>query len=261
MIDLHAHILPGLDDGAKDLDESLEMCRVAVRDGITTIVATPHTGNGNYDNSRDRILAAVGALTGYLQSQGIQLTILPGADIYVHEQLDVLINNRETLTINDTMRYVMVEFPKHVIPPNHLAWLFRLTLAGFTPVLTHPERNTAIHEKTDIVREWVEKGGLVQVTAMSLTGAFDQATKKCSEELLNYNLVHVIASDAHSAVRRPPVLSKAVEYAASLVGPDYARKLVEDYPAAIIAGKTFDIPEPIRKKPGLFSRFFARSTF
>ena len=261
MIDLHAHILPGFDDGAKDLDESLEMCRVAVRDGITTIVATPHTGNGNYDNSRNRILAAVGELTDYLQSQGIRLTILPGADSYVHEQLDVLINNRETLTVNDTMRYVMVEFPKHVIPPNHIEWMFRLTLAGFTPILTHPERNTAIHEKTDIVREWVEKGGLVQLTAMSLTGAFDPATKKCSEELLNYNLVHVIASDAHSAVRRPPILSKAVEYAASLVGPEYARKLVEDYPAAIIAGKTFDIPEPIRKKPGFFSRFFARSTF
>jgi protein-tyrosine phosphatase len=259
MIDLHVHILPGLDDGAKDLDESLEMCRVAVRDGITTIVATPHTADGNYDNSRDRVLAAVGELTDCLPSQGIRLTILPGADIHVHEQLDALINNRETLTVNDTMRYVMVEFPRHVIPPNCIEWMFRLILAGFTPILTHPERNTAIHRKTEFVREWVEKGGLVQLTAMSLTGEFDQEAKKCSEELLKHNLVHVIASDAHSAVRRPPVLSKAVECAASLVGPDYARKLVEDYPAAIIAGKTFDIPEPIPQKRSFFFNVFHRS--
>ena len=259
MIDLHVHILPGLDDGAKDLDESLEMCRAAVRDGITTIVATPHTGDGNYDNSRDRVLAAVGELTDYLPSQGIRLTILPGADIHVHERLDALINNRETLTVNDTMRYVMVEFPRHVIPPNHIEWMFRMTLAGFTPILTHPERNTAIHQKTGFVREWVEKGGLVQLTAMSLTGEFDQEAKECSEELLKYNLVHVIASDAHSAVRRPPVLSKAAERAASLVGPDYARKLVEDYPAAIIAGKTFDIPEPTPQKRSFFFNVFHRS--
>jgi len=258
MIDLHAHILPGLDDGAENLDESLDMCRAAVRDGVTTIVATPHTGNGNYDSSRDRILAAVSELTDHLRSRGIELTILPGADVYVHEQLDVLITNREAMTINDNMRYVMVEFPKRVIPPNYRGWLFRLALAGFTPILTHPERNPAIHDKTDIVREWIERGGLVQLTAMSLTGAFGQETRKCSEELLKYNLVHVIASDAHSALRRPPVLSKALEYAASLLGPDYARKLVEDYPSAIITGKTFNIPEPVRKKKNFFLRFLNR---
>jgi protein-tyrosine phosphatase len=235
------------------------MCRAAASDGITTIVATPHTGNGNYDSSRDRILAAVRELADHVQAQGIQLTILPGADIYVHEQLHTLIKKREAMTINDTMRYVMVEFPRHIIPPNYLEWMFRLTIAGITPILTHPERNTAIHQKTDIVRQWVEKGGLVQVTAMSLAGAFGQEAKKCSEELLRYNLAHVIASDAHSAERRPPVLSKAVAHAASLVGPAYARKMVEDYPAAIIAGKSFDIPEPIPEKRGFFSRLARRA--
>ena len=94
--------------------------------------------------------------------------------------------NREVLTVNDNMRYVMVEFPRHVMPPNYLDWMFRLTLAGFTPILTHPERNTAVNGKTDIVRKWVEKGGLVQLTAMSITGDFGPEIRKCSEELLKY---------------------------------------------------------------------------
>lgn len=254
MIDLHAHILPGLDDGANDLDESLAMCVVAAGDGITTIVATPHTGNGNYDNAPERVVAAVNELNSHLREKSIPVEILPGADIYVHEHLDTLIKNREVLTINDNMHYVMVEFPRHVIPPNYIEWLFRLTLAGFIPVLTHPERNTAVQEQTDIVRDWVEKGGLVQLTAMSLTGAFGPGTRKCSEELLKYNLVHVIASDAHSSQRRPPVLSEAVTIAASLVGPDYAGKLVEEYPAAIIAGQPIYPPEPSAKKLSFFAR-------
>ncbi len=255
MIDLHAHILPGLDDGASNLDESAEMCLMAGLDGVRTIVATPHTGNGTYDNNRTRIIAAVRELSSYLKQKGVSVEILPGADTYIHAHLDRRILDGHVLTINDNMRYVMVEFPKHAVPPNLIEWLFRMTLAGFVPVLTHPERNTALSRKLDIVREWVEKGGLVQLTAMSLTGAFGQKIRECSEELLQRNLVHVIASDAHSSTRRPPLLSEAVERAASLVGPVYARTLVEDNPAAIIAGAPFAIPAPIEKKKHFFLRW------
>lgn len=258
MIDLHAHILPGLDDGARDIEESLEMCRVAARDGIKAIVATPHTGNGAFDNPREKVLNAVAELNARIREEAIDIEIVPGADVYVHEQLDVLINERQVMTVNDNMRYVMIEFPKHIIPPNHIEWMFRLTLAGLTPILTHPERNTAIHQRLDIVREWIEKGGLVQLTAMSITGAFGKSVQKCSEELLKNNLVHVIASDAHSAGRRPPVLSRAVDRAASLIGAKQVHKLIDDYPAAIVAGKVFYAPEPVPPKSGFFSRFFAR---
>jgi len=254
MIDLHAHILPGLDDGAKDLDEAVRMCLVAARDGITTIVATPHVPNGTYNTTPDVIFDGVRTLNAEIERGKIPLEVLPGADIHVHEHLDSLVKNREVLTVNDNMRYVMVEFPRHVIPPRYIEWMFHLTLAGFTPILTHPERNTAVHGKTDIVRNWVEKGGLVQLTAMSLTGDFGPEIRKCSEELLKYQLVHVIASDAHSAKRRPPVLSKAFKLASSLIGAEYAHKLVKEYPAAIIAGKHIDAPEALPKKPGLFSR-------
>jgi protein-tyrosine phosphatase len=258
MIDLHAHILPGLDDGAKDLDESLAMCLVAAQDGITEIVATPHTGNGSYDNSPDRILAAAEDLNGRLAERDIPVRILPGADIYVHERLGDLVKDRKVLTVNDNMRYVMVEFPRHVVPPNYLEWMFHLTLAGLTPILTHPERNTAVKGNTDIVRKWVEKGGLVQLTAMSISGDFGPEIRKCSEELLGYNLVHIIASDAHSADRRPPKLSKAVRAASQIIGPDSARCLVEDYPAAIVAGKPFYAPEPLRKKTNFFLRLIGQ---
>lgn len=258
MIDLHAHILPGLDDGAKNLDESLAMCLVAVNDGTKTMVATPHTGNGNYDNTRDRILTVVGDFNRILQERGIGLTVLPGADVHAQGHLDALIASRQVMTVNDNMRYVMVEFPRHVIPPKYIEWMFRLALAGVTPVLTHPERNTAVYHNIDIVRHWVEKGGLVQLTAMSLTGAFGEKIRGCAEELLKYNLVHVIASDAHSVRGRPPILSEAVKIASSLIGAEHARKLVEEYPAAIVDGKSFDAPEPLRKKSSFFLRFLGQ---
>jgi protein-tyrosine phosphatase len=259
MIDLHAHILPGLDDGARTMDESLAMSRVATNDGIEIVVATPHTGNGIYFNPRHTVLAAVEALNSRLQVEGIPLTVLPGADVYIQEDLVELLKDGEILTINDNMRYVNVEFPRHVMPPRYLDWMFRLLLAGFTPVFTHPERNSAVQRNPDILREWVEKGGLVQVTAMSLTGGFGREIEKCCKELMKLNLAHVFASDAHSATRRPPVLSKAFEIAETLVGTEYTRRMIEDHPRAIITGRTFSVPEPVERKRGFFARLCSKN--
>jgi protein-tyrosine phosphatase len=253
MIDLHAHILPGLDDGPRDIRESVDMCMMAADDGIHTIVATPHTGNGTYDNPRPRVLAAVSELNETLQGEGVGVRILPGADIHVHPHLDRLIEGRETCTVNDAMRYIMVEFPRHVIPPNYIEWLSRLTGAGFIPIFTHPERNMAVRNNMAIVSRWVREGGLVQVTAMSLTGEFGSEIQKCTLKLLKRCLVHVIASDAHSE-RRPPILSRARAVASSVLGPDTARRLVEDYPSIIIAGSAIDTARDTAKKRGFFSR-------
>jgi protein-tyrosine phosphatase len=258
MVDLHAHILPGIDDGAKDLDEALEMCRIAARDAITTIVATPHTGNETYYNDRETILAAVKALQAHLTEQEIPLRIVAGSDAHVNHDLSTLIRSGIITTINDNHRYVMAEFPNDIIPPAYLDWLFEAKLRGITPIFTHPERHGAIQRDISPVAQWVEKGGLVQITAMSLTGEFGREARKCAEELLRRRLVHVMASDAHSVNGRPPVLSKAVVAAIQVVDFPYIHRLVTEFPASIVAGRPFDIPQPQPAKGRQFSVFLGR---
>ena len=230
MVDIHTHVLPGIDDGAKDMDEAIEMCAVAADDGIDTIVATPHMGCGNYKNDRESVLGAIADLVMALKGRGISISVLPGADNHVSEQLDKLLQSGEAMAVNDNGRYVLVEFPRHIMPPRYLDWLFETRLKGLTPIFTHPERHTVIQGDTDRLREWVQRGGLVQITAMSITGDFGPNIRRCAETLLKSHLVHVIASDAHSRNRRRPILSKALKAAKELVDSDYADKLVKRFP-------------------------------
>lgn len=237
MIDLHIHILPGLDDGAGDVTESVDMCRIAFADGVRTMVATPHMGGAYQYDRRDEVLKAVEELNARLQEEEIGVAVLPGGDVHIDRNLIRLVEERKVLTVNDAMRYVMVELPSQITLPNLWGWMYEVTLAGYTPILTHPERSIGAPRNREVVREWVERGGLVQMTAMSLTGGFGRKVRRCAEELVMLRLVHILASDGHSTSMRPPLLSKAVEAAASLVGERDARKLVEDHPAAIIAGE------------------------
>lgn len=244
MIDLHVHILPGLDDGARDVRESLEMCRMAFADGVRTMVATPHMGGANRYNRRSEVLTAVGQLNARLNQEGIGVMVLPGGDVHIDRSLPKRIDGHEVLTVNDSLRYIMIELPSRFAASKLWGWMYEMTRAGYTPIFTHPERNPVTLENREVVREWVERGGLVQVTAMSLAGGFGKKVKNYTEELMRLRLVHVLASDGHSATVRPPLLSEAVRAASSLIGEPDARKLVEDYPAAIIAGESIDVPEP-----------------
>jgi protein-tyrosine phosphatase len=260
VIDLHTHILPGIDDGARDLDESIEMCRIAANDGIKTIVATPHTGNGLYLINREHVLSEVALLNQKLAEFSIPVNILPGTDVHIGTYFDVneMLEHGEAITVTDNNCYMMVEFSQNFIASNFNELLFKLKSRGITPIFTHPERNIIIQEDMDVLFDWIEKGGLVQLTAMSLTGYFGRSIKRFSEELLTSNLVHFIASDAHSTTGRPPVLSTARDVAASLIGADLAFKLVDEYPSDIINGRAIVVPEPVPKKPGFFSRFFVK---
>ncbi|HEY3277350.1 MAG TPA: CpsB/CapC family capsule biosynthesis tyrosine phosphatase [Syntrophorhabdaceae bacterium] len=258
MTDIHVHVLPALDDGPDNMDDAIAMCAMAADDGIDTMVATPHMGNGTYENSKEIVFENVNQLNTELSARNIHLRVLPGADNHVSEQLDKLLQNGEAIAVNDNGRYVLVEFPKHIMPPRYLDWLFELRLKGLTPIFTHPERHTVIQSNTDLLREWVHGGGLVQVTAMSVTGEFGRNTRKCAEALLKHHLVHAIASDAHSKSHRRPILSKALKAAKDITDPDYAEKLVNDFPEAIVNGIDFVIPEPLAEKRTFFDRVRGR---
>lgn len=231
MIDLHAHILPGTDDGPKTVDESLEICRMAASDGIKKIVATPHVYPGIYDNQRQDILKKVARLNRLVREKGLDLEIMPGADIYFTPELFMHLDNEHYIGINNT-NYLLIEFPQ-ILPVNCDALVFNLKCKGYIPIISHPERNPDIQRNPDRLKRFIEMGALAQITAMSLTGAFGYMIKRSARSMLEQGLIHIIATDAHSIDKRPPILSKGVEIAGKIIGKDAAYSMVYDTPMRI----------------------------
>ena len=257
MIDLHCHILPGVDDGAQSPEESLSMARKAVEDGIHTIVATPHTLNGIYFNPVRKVISRVSDLQDVLLKNHINLRLYAGADVYLSPHMLEQIEGGDACTINNAKRYMLLEFPPQALPPGVKDEIFTLKVNGITPIITHPERHSVIQHDMDILYELVSMGALCQVTAMSITGDFGGTVRQCSNMLLKHRLIHVIASDAHSSETRPPVLSQALEATAEIMGSyEDAERMVTEAPASILSGKTLEIPEPRRPKrgPGFWTR-------
>lgn len=245
MIDLHCHILPDIDDGARNIDESFAMARTAVQSGIHTAVATPHTLNGIYSNSAEKINRISSALQQSLLSEEITLTIIPGAEVHACPGLMDLVKQGEAATINNNGKYLLVELPSMVLPAEIKEEFFTLKLHGITPIIVHPERNLILQQQLDLAMDFVRMGTLLQVTAASITGTLGTAAQECVKKMLEARLAHVIASDSHSATNRPQNLQRAVEIAAGILAdPAEAERLVSETPAAIIAGNALDVPEP-----------------
>ncbi len=236
MIDIHAHILPSLDDGPETIEESVELCKVAANDGIKRIVATPHSKDGVYEAKSDKILETVNVLNLKLKENQIDIEVLPGSEIHIHEGLVESIESGEVLTINNSGKFILFELPFVFIPPGTDKFIFNLKINGIVPIIAHAERISAFQKNTELVRQLVKIGALVQVNAPGLTGQAGPRERKCAEWLLKNRLVHFIASDVHSLSGRPPILSKAVECAARIVGEEEARALVCHNPEQIING-------------------------
>jgi protein-tyrosine phosphatase len=247
LIDLHCHILPGLDDGSSSAEESLAMAGLALQDGIHTIVATPHSLDGVYDVTLADITGGVASLQKLLSARGLDLLVCTGADVHLCPGMAERIKKGDVGTINNTGKYFLLELPPQTVPFGVKEEIFALRVQGITPIITHPERHPAILRDMNLLYDFIALGALSQITAMSLTGEFGEGVQRCAQELLKHRLVHVIASDAHSADSRPPLLSRAVNEAAELTGSDsLATSLVKDIPAKILAGEPVEIPEPMR---------------
>ncbi len=249
MIDLHSHILPGLDDGPRTMEESLQMCAAYYRDGVRTVVATPHTLNDVYLNDRSVILSKVRELNkALLQSEICSLQsafeVLPGADVHFCEDILQHLGQGRLTTLGGGTRFLMIEFPVSGIPYRAEEILFQMISKEMIPIISHPERNLEVTQRPHRYYDIIRMGCLGQVTAMSLTGGFGSGIKKTAEKLTKSHLVHFIATDAHSTNGRPPILSQAVRAAERIVGKDEARRMVTQYPQAILQGKRPDVPEP-----------------
>ena len=250
MIDIHCHILPGVDDGPDSQEESLEMARLAVKDGIRAVVATPHTLNGIYTNSLEQIIVSVHSLQKIFSKNNIDVLLYAGADVHLCPRLLEKISSGDAPTINNNGKFILLELPSMTIPKKEVKdEIFALKLNGVTPIITHPERNAIIQRDPEILYEFISMGALSQVTAMSLTGSFGRRVKQLADVLLKHRLAHIIASDAHSSDSRPPVLSHAVDIAAHIFGNNNeAERMVTEVPSAIVSGTMPDIPEPTHVK-------------
>ena len=244
MYDLHTHILPGIDDGAKDLATSLEMARAIVAQGIEVVACTPHILPGVYANTGPQILAAVAALQTALDEHAIPLRLVAGADNHIVPSFVSDLRAGKLLPINGT-RYVLVEPPHHVMPPRLDQLFFDICVAGYVPVLTHPERLTWVSAQYPLMARLVRSGVWMQITAGSLTGAFGPKPQALAERMLDDGLVHILASDAHGSVRRPPLLAEARDIAARRLSVLEATHLTVTRPRGILDNaEPLSLPQP-----------------
>jgi protein-tyrosine phosphatase len=201
MIDIHCHILPGIDDGPGTLEDTIALAKSALKEDIHTIIATPHHKNGRYINLKPDIIKKVTELNEILTKENIPLTILPGQEIALHGEILEGYDNGEILTLDGT-QYLFIELPATHVPRYTEEIVYELQLKNIVPIIVHPERNAEIIERPGILYELVEKGCLAQITASSIVGAFGKRVKTFSEQLIDANLIHFIASDAHNLNKR-----------------------------------------------------------
>jgi protein-tyrosine phosphatase len=246
MIDLHCHILPNVDDGPKNVAESVEMAKQAVRQGIKTIIATPHHRNEKYVNHGQTIFGQVEELNRVLKSENLDLTIFPGQETRIFGEIVEGLETGEILPMNQG-KYVLIELPSGHVPRYTGQLMFDIQLKGFVPVIVHPERNQEIMENPEVLYQLVKKGALTQVTASSVTGHFGKTIKKFTHQLLEANLTHFIASDAHNTTSRGFKMDEAYSTVEKVFGIDFVYMLRENT-ELILTSKSVYKESPLRVK-------------
>ena len=252
MIDLHSHILPGIDDGAATIGQSLELARIMVDAGTETVAATPHV-RGDYPTSADAMEHLVAELRRTFADHGVPLRLLPGGEIDLGH-LDLLAPEElGRFGLGGNPDYLLLEFPYYGWPLQLGAQVLALRSRGVTPVLAHPERNPDVQDEPDRLRAVVEQGALVQLTAASVDGRLGGRARRCAFDLLDKGLAHMVASDAHAPELRGGSLAGAV----AAVGETLGRWLTHDVPHAIVAGTDLP-PRPAARRRRRWRLFSAK---
>lgn len=236
MIDLHHHLLPGLDDGSKTMENSVAMARLAAEDGITHVVCTPHA-NGQYTFDPAINEGKVAELRALVAAENIPLTLGLGCDFHLsYDNIQDAKDRPARYAING-LSYVLVEIPDYGLPRGLNEIFYELQLAGLTPILTHPERNPTLQSDPSRLEEWLRGGVLIQVTGDSVRGSMGKSAERLAHKLLADRWVHFLATDAHNTTSRPPRLSEARAIITKKYGPEYAGFLTETNPRAVFEGK------------------------
>lgn len=248
MIDIHCHILPGLDDGAQSLEESVEMAREAVKEGIEKIIVTPHHKLRTFDNPRSKVSEKTAELNSVFADEGIPLSLSVGQEIRIFGELPEELETGEIAPLNDS-RYLLIEFPSNHVPSYTDRLFYELQMKGYVPVIAHPERNQQLTEQPDKLYDLVEKGALSQVTAASVCGLFGKKIQDFSFRLIEANLVHFVASDAHNTGSRGFRMAEALDAIEKKFGLDTLGIFLENGRLAAENQTVYkEIPEKIKRK-------------
>jgi protein-tyrosine phosphatase len=244
MVDLHHHLLPGLDDGSPNLETSVAMARIAAQDGITHVVATPHANNV-YNFDPERIATRIAALRAALAREAIPLTIASGCDFHLsYDNMQDAIAHPGKYTLNGG-DYLLVELPDYGLSPHLDEAFYELGLAGMRPILTHPERNPTLQRDPKRLADWMRIGLLTQITTSSVLGKMGRSAERMAHTMLADRWVHFLATDAHNTEARPPRMRAAHDLVAKKYGVDFADRLCTKNPMAVFEGR----PLPQQDEP------------
>ena len=261
MIDIHHHCLPDVDDGPREWDEAVALCRMAADEGIETIVATPHVLRGRWRTAPIPELEA--RIVTLREKVGDTPRLLLGSEyFFAHDVAEVLRAGNAIVPLAGS-RYVLMELASNNVPPMLDQPLYRMQLEGWTPIIAHPERNIVFQKKPELLVTLIEIGARFQVTAGSLTGEFGSAAQRAAETWVNAGLMHFVATDAHNTTKRPPRARPATEAVTAIAGARVAEALTVRNPAAVIENRALEYePEPRQSlENGFLTRlrgFFAR---
>lgn len=249
MLDLHCHILPGIDDGAEDIDASLAMAEKAISQGITHILCTPHHNNGKYVNPKEFVIQQVTNLQAELDKRKLPLTLFEGQEVRITGDLLEEIEQNRILFADVANNYLLIEFPTMDVPAYTEQLFFDLRAKGHVPIIVHPERNAKFREDPNSLIPFLEMGCLAQLTAPSYVGIFGKSIQKTAKQMVEHRLVQMVASDAHGVHKRNFYLKEAFEAIENDFGSEYVQQM-EQVAKDVINGDATEIPEytEIRKR-------------
>jgi len=263
MIDLHTHILPGVDDGVTSAEDAVEFARVAWNDGVRTVVATPHCRDGFFVNDLRAVTEGVQRLRQCLADAEVPLEVLPGAEVHLCPDLLQRIRDGRAPTLGANGTTLLLELSLSQYPMELENLLFELRLNGIEVVFAHPERIRYFQDDPRRYADLVRLGAWGQITTGSVLGTFGSTAARFSEQWLREGLVHILASDAHNTRGRPPVLSEAVAAIVPWVGPERAQAMVDAVPRALLEGRSPEVPpveRPTTRRTSLLGRWFGRES-
>lgn len=254
LIDLHCHILPGIDDGPQSLTECIDMAYAAVSSGISHVFATPHHKNGRFNNNKINILEHVFEINRFLLQEDIPLTVYPGQELRVHREIFKSIELDEILTLNNKGKYLLLELPSTEVPSYTFDVIYELLLKEIKPIIVHPERNLGCLEDSSLLFEMVRSGALIQLTSGSIMGHFGKKVKSFSEKIIEHNFVHFVSSDAHNNGPRRFTLKEAYETITKRYGSNFTYYFRENA-ELILRGEDINIMEPVPIRKRVFGIF------
>ncbi|AKG73454.1 tyrosine-protein phosphatase [Salinicoccus halodurans] len=244
MIDIHNHVLIGVDDGPQNEDEALNLLRQAIDNGITDIIVTPHHYSGDFINPKSKIVTKMAEVTDIIEKHQLNINIYPGQEIRINGDLVNEIETDVNLPLNQS-QYVLVEFSFTEIASFTENLFFDLQMKGYTPLIAHPERCRPMAKDPNKLYELIEKGAIAQITAGSVSGALGEGLQETSLKMIEHNLIHVVASDAHHATMRPFMLKEAYEVIEEKLGSEYVEYLQKNA-EAILNNKEVKVRSPKR---------------